>query len=66
MLSESGPIFFENVNGTYTENLPDNPFSFSCGSYYYTHGYGTGIDIADFDGDGDLDALLSMAVIPGN
>lgn len=58
MLSESGPIFFENVNGTYTENLPDNPFSYSCGSYYYTHGYGTGIDIADFDGDGDLDALL--------
>lgn len=58
MLSESGPIFFENVNGTYTENLLDNPFLFSSDSYYYTHGYGTGIDIADFDGDGDLDALL--------
>lgn len=60
MLTESGPVFFENVNGTYTENLPDNPFAFSCGATdnFYTWGHGTGIDIADFDGDGDLDALF--------
>jgi hypothetical protein len=56
MLTESGPIFFENVNGVYTENLLDNPFAQCCG--YHITGHGTGIDIADFDGDGDLDALI--------
>lgn len=56
ILTESGPIFFENVNGVYTENLLDNPFTQCCGDFIA--GRGTGIDIADFDGDGDLDAIL--------
>jgi hypothetical protein len=59
LLSDSAPIFFENVSGTFTENLAENPFSFECGSHIYiSPSFALGIDIADFDGDGDLDAIL--------
>ncbi len=59
LLSDSGPIFFENVSGTFTENLAENPFSYNEGTNIYIHpNFAQGIDIADFDGDGDLDAIL--------
>lgn len=59
LLSDSGPVFFENVSGTFTENLAENPFSYECGSHIYIHSsFAQGIDIANFDGDDDLDAIL--------
>ena len=58
LLSDSGPIFFENVSGTFTENLADNPFSYECGGLYIYPNFAHGIDIANFDGDDDLDAII--------
>jgi hypothetical protein len=68
LLTDCGPVYFENIGGVYTENLAKNPFSRSCGASNNLNiiGYGTGIDVADFDGDGDLDAIIINGNNSGN